>query len=98
MIRYEVVLEADPPQAAAVVEYLRDVHVPEIFATGCFRSVRLERSSPFRLRASYSAQRPGDLERYLRDHAPALRSAFQARFPQGVTIVRETWTEIAVWD
>jgi len=98
MIRYEVVLEVDPTRAAAVAEYMRDVHVPEIFATGCFRSIRFERSSPTRLRASYAAQRAGDLEEYLRNHAPALRAAFQARFPDGVAAVRETWTEVAVWE
>ena len=98
MIRYEVVLEMDPVRAGAVAEYMRDVHIPEIVATGCFQSVRFERSSPTRVRASYAARRAGDLETYLRDHAPGLRAAFLARFPDGVTAARETWTEVAVWD
>jgi hypothetical protein len=98
MMRYEVVLEMEAARSAGVAEYLRDIHIPAIFATGCFRSVRLERASPTRLRASYAAQRAGDLEGYLRDHAPALRAEFQTRFPVGVTAIRESWTEIAVWE
>jgi hypothetical protein len=98
MIRYEVLLEVDAARAAAVAEYMRDVHIPEIFATGCFRSIRFERSSPTRLRTSYAAQRAGDLEEYLRDHAPALRAVFQTRFPEGVAVARETWTEVALWE
>ena len=98
MIRYEVVLEVEGPLAAAVAEYMRDVHIPEIFDTGCFRAIRFERASLTRLRTTYAAQRADDLEHYLRTHAPALRAAFQARFPAGVTLSRETWTEVAVWE
>jgi hypothetical protein len=98
MIRYEVVLDVPPALAAAVSEYMRDVHIPEIFATGCFRAIRLERASPTRLRTSYAVQRSDDLEYYLREHSPALRAAFQARFPAGITISRETWTEVSVWE
>ena len=98
MIRYEVTLEVDPARAVEVAQYMRDVHIPEIFATGCFRTIRLERASAGRLRTTYLAARADDLEHYLRMHAPALRTEFQARFPAGVRIARETWTEIAVWE
>lgn len=98
MIRYEVTLEVEPSRAAAVGAFLRDVHIPGIYDTGCFRAVRLERASPTRLRASYLAARAEDLERYLRDHAPALRAAFLAAHPAGVSLTRETWTEVAVWE
>lgn len=98
MIRYEVTLETGADQAPAVAAYMRDVHIPEIFATGCFRIIRLDRASPTRLRTSYVAQRAEDLQHYLREHAPTLRAEFQARFPTGVTVSRETWTEVAVWE
>jgi hypothetical protein len=98
MIRYEVTLDVDPAGSAEVTQYMRDVHIPEIFATGCFHTIRLERGSPTRLRTTDLAFRADDLDHYLRAHAPALRSAFQARFPAGVRVVRETWTEIAVWE
>ena len=40
---------------------------------------------------------PADLDRYLRDHAPKFRAEFQADFPTGVTVTRETWTERETW-
>ena len=98
MIRYEVTLTIAAARAGEVAQYMRDVHIPEIFATECFRTIRLERSSATRLRTTYLAARADDLEHYLRAHAPALRTAFMARFPGGITIARETWTEIAVWE
>ena len=98
MIRYEVTLEVEPGRMAEVAEYMRDVHIPEIFATGCFRAIRLERASPSRLRTSYAAHRADDLEHYLQAHSPALRAAFGARFPGGVAVNRETWVEVAVWE
>lgn len=98
MLRYEVTLEVEPPRAAALVAYLRDEHIPAIFATGCFRAVRLERASPTRLRASYVPHSGADLDAYLREHAPALRRAFQERFPTGVALARETWSDVAVWE
>ena len=98
MIRYEVTLEVDATRAGAVVQYMRDEHIPVIFATGCFRAIRLERASAGRLRTTYLAARVDDLDEYLREHAADLRAAFLARFPAGVSIARETWTEIAVWE
>jgi hypothetical protein len=98
MIRYEVVLEVPAARAAEVAEYMRDVHIPEIFATGCFRDIRFERSAAGRFRTSYVAARRADLETYLEHHAPGLRDAFLARFPDGIGIARDTWTELAVWE
>lgn len=98
MIHYEVTLEIEGGRAAAVLAYMLDTHIPDVFATGCFRTIRLERAGPTRLRTSYTVERATDLERYLREHAPALRAAFQARFPQGIAISRETWTEVALWE
>lgn len=98
MIRYEVTLEVEAARAGEVAQYMRDVHIPDIFATGCFRTIRLERGSATRLRTTYLAARADDLDDYLREHAPVLRAAFQARFPAGIRLTRETWTEVAVWE
>lgn len=98
MVRYEVTLEVEPGHAAAVAEYMRGVHIPQIFATGCFRTIRFERAAPGRFRTCYVAARMDELQHYLREHAPALRAEFQARFPAGVAVARETWTELAVWE
>jgi hypothetical protein len=56
---------------------------PDIVATGCFRRIRFERASSSRFRTRYEAGTEADLERYLHEHAPRLRTDFQAHFPAG---------------
>ena len=97
MVLYEVTLQVEPQLAAAVEEYMRRGHIPEIFATGCFRRIRFSLASPNRFRTTYQADGPEDLDRYLQEHAPRLRAEFQARFPQGVVLTRETWVQREMW-
>ncbi|HEX2249227.1 MAG TPA: DUF4286 family protein [Gemmatimonadales bacterium] len=97
MISYEVTLQAEPGLATAVEDHMRRQHIPGIFATGCFRSIRFWRASPARFRTSYEASTAADLERYLRDHAATFRAEFQMTFPHGVRVARETWTEVESW-
>jgi hypothetical protein len=97
MIRYEVTVQADPATEGAVERHLRREHIPEILASGCFHRIRLDRASPARFRTSYEARTQSDLDRYLRDHSPRLRADFQAHFPAGVTVTRETWTQLESW-
>jgi hypothetical protein len=97
MVLYEVTLQVEPHLAAAVEEYMRQRHIPEIFASGCFRRIRFSLASPTRFRTSYQAEGQADLDRYLRDHAPRLRAEFQTLFPQGVTLTRETWVQREIW-
>jgi Domain of unknown function (DUF4286) len=97
MILYEVTLQVDPARARAVEDHMRREHIPEILASGCFNRIRFDRASPGRFRASYEARTESDLERYLHEHAPRFRADFQARFPSGVTVTRETWTPLESW-
>jgi hypothetical protein len=98
MILYEVVLDVEPSSAPAVEEHMRHSHIPAIAATGCFRRIRFQRASTHRFRTTYEAQSAADLERYLQDHAPALRAEFLALFPTGVRLTRETWHDLEQWD
>jgi hypothetical protein len=98
MILYEVTLQVEPTLVAKVEEYMSRRHIPQIFATGCFRRIRFDGASPARFRTCYQAESQADLDRYLREHAPRLRAEFQADFPTGVTLTRETWTERAMWE
>jgi hypothetical protein len=97
MVLYEVTLQVDPALSGAVEDHMRREHIPDIFASGCFQRIRLDRASPARFRTSYEAPAVSDLERYLRDHAPGFRADFQERFPTGVTVTRETWTPVESW-
>ena len=98
MVLYEVVLEVEPAASAAVEQHMRRRHIPAIFATGCFRLIRFQRSSNHRFRTSYEAETTADLERYLQNHAPTMRAEFLAEFPTGVQLTRETWLELESWD
>ena len=97
MISYEVTLQVEARLAGALEEYMRQSHIPGIFTTGCFRQIRFSLASPNRFRTSYQADRQADLDRYLKEHAPRLRAEFQARFPEGVTLTRETWVQREIW-
>jgi hypothetical protein len=97
MLIYEVTLQVEPTLAHRVEDYMRNQHIPAIFATGCFRRIRFDQASPARFRTCYEAESSGSLDRYLRDHAPAFRADFQNTFPVGVTVARETWTERQTW-
>jgi hypothetical protein len=97
MIRYEVVLEVDPARAAAVAEYMRDVHIPEIFATGCFPVHPVRAIVPHATARQLRRPTTRDLEEYLRDHSRAARG-LSGPVSEGVAAARETWTESAVWE
>jgi Domain of unknown function (DUF4286) len=97
VLLYEVTLDVEPALAEEVEEHMRRSHIPAIAATHCFRQIRFCRSSAGRFRTSYEAESQADLDRYLRDHAPALREEFTREFPKGVALSREIWALREVW-
>jgi Domain of unknown function (DUF4286) len=97
MIAYEVTAEVEPRLAAAYERYMREKHIPEVFATGCFHAVSFERAASGRYRIRYQGASQEDLDRYLREHTARLRADFLAHFPTGATLSREVWTELQRW-
>jgi hypothetical protein len=97
MVSYEVTLQVEPSLAAWVEEFMIQSHIPDIFATGCFRRIVFSRASPVRFRTAYRADSQAGLDRYLQEHAAGLRAEFQAKFPDGITVTRETWIQREVW-
>jgi hypothetical protein len=98
MIIYEVTLHVEPHLVPGVEQYMRRTHVPAIFGTRCFPRIRFCQASSHRFRTTYEATDQAELDRYLRDHAPALRAAFIELFPTGVSVSRETWAVQEVWE
>ncbi|HEU5170347.1 MAG TPA: DUF4286 family protein [Gemmatimonadales bacterium] len=94
---YEVALDADPDRVAALERYMIEQHIPEVFATGCFRTIRFERAGAMRFRTRYEAASQADLDRYLAHHTARLRAGFSAHFPEGVRLSREVWMSVADW-
>ncbi len=98
MLRYEVTVDVEPAMAAGFETYMRRTHIPEIAATECFIRIRFDRASETRFRTCYHARSEADLNRYLAEHADGLRGDFARRYPRGVAVTRETWTEQEVWE
>jgi hypothetical protein len=96
MITYEVTTTVDPRLVEAYERYMRQVHIPDLLATGCFHGAALTRSAPGRYRIRYETTE-ADLERYLATHATPLRAEFLSHFPEGVTAAREVWIAIQCW-
>ena len=97
MVTYEVVADVEPSARERYEAFMRDHHIPEVFATGCFRAVSFERAATGRYRIRYQASTQAELDRYLRDHTTRLRADFAAHFPSGAALEREVWTELRNW-
>lgn len=98
MVHYEVTVETPPELAERFEAYMRQKHIPEILATGCFTSVRFQRADGGRFRTSYAAPGREGVDRYLGEHTAAFRADFQAHFPDGVSAAREIWTDRETWE
>jgi hypothetical protein len=96
-VLYEVTLQVEPALRTALEQYMRNHHIPVILRTGYFYNIRFDRAGEGKFRTSYRAHSSAELERYLQDHAPGLRAEFQADFPSGVILTRETWTACQEW-
>jgi hypothetical protein len=97
MVTYEVTTTVDPRLVDAYERFMRQVHIPDLLATGCFRGAALTRSAPGRYRVRYEAPTDAALERYLAIHATRLRDDFVSHFPEGVMASRGLWVAIQSW-
>ena len=98
MISYEVTVEVADGLVDRYMEFMRTRHIPALLATGCFRLAEWDRATETRFRQRYLADKLADLERYLEQHAPALREDFAQHFPSGTNLVREIWEELGRWN
>jgi len=96
-ITYEVTQTVRADLCAAYERYMIDRHVPDLLATGAFAGASLGRSAPGRYRLRYEAKDRAHLDRYLAEHAPALRKHVLEVFPAGVESTREEWDVLASW-
>jgi len=97
MVTYEVIADVEPDAAGRYEAFMRERHIPDVFATGCFQAVSFERAATGRYRIRYQAASQPELDRYLRDHTARLRADFVSHFPSGATLAREVWTELQRW-
>lgn len=97
MIYYEVSLEIDPSIVDALVKYMREKHIPEIYATGCFTHIHFDQLDDTHFRTCYLARDQAALDKYLSDYTAGFREDFGKHFPAGATPSRVVWREVERW-
>lgn len=97
MVSYEVNVDVEARLAEAFDRYMREQHIPEILATGCFTTIEFQRASPTRFRSCYRAAAQLDLDRYLAEHTARFREDFLRHFPEGAIPSREVWLLREAW-
>jgi catechol 2,3-dioxygenase-like lactoylglutathione lyase family enzyme len=90
-VTYEVTATVAPGLVDRYEQYMRERHVPDLLATGCFTAATFSRSAPGRYRIRYEAPDQHTLDRYLVVHASALRAKVDREFGAGVELSREEW-------
>ncbi len=86
MILYSVTVSVEPAIHDDWVAWMRDVHIPEVMATGCFSENRmlkvLSTQAPGELTYSiqYTCSDMKTYERYRDEYAPALQQAHTERY------------------
>jgi hypothetical protein len=79
MIIYNVTVKVDATIAESWLQWMLDVHIPEVLATGCFGGYRVVRllevddSEGPTYAVQYEAESKADYNRYIQHHAPLLR-------------------------
>ncbi len=96
-VYYEVAVDVAEGNSAEFVEYMTERHIAEVVATGCFLKASFITAGEGHFRTTYEAASRDDLERYLREHANALRRDFLEHFPHEVRVSRDVWIELRRW-
>lgn len=97
MIIYEVTTTVDTDAVPAYEAYMRDRHIQDVLATGCFVKASIASSLPGRYRIMYVALDLDTLDRYLSTHASHLRNDLARQLGDSVQVSREVWTELQTW-
>lgn len=97
MVIYEVTADVDPAGIAKYEAYMRDRHIPDVLATGCFLSATIARSIPGRYRIRYIARNMDILDRYLGTYSDQFREDFAEHLGSSVEVSREVWSELQTW-
>jgi Domain of unknown function (DUF4286) len=91
MILYEVTATPEAHVRGVFEAFMRETHIDDVLATGCFIGAHFEETAAGIYRTTYIANAQEDLDRYFAQHAQRLREHVAERFPSGVTFGREVW-------
>lgn len=96
-VTYEITATVRAELCDDYERYMRGRHIPDLMNTGAFVAASFSRSAPGRYRIRYEARGRAQLDAYLAEHAPRLRSHFNETFPSGIELSREEWDVLESW-
>lgn len=88
MVLYNVTVKVEKDSAEAWVRWMKDEHMPELMQTGLFADSRLyqlldiDEEDGLTYAAQYFCNSMEDYNRYIADHAPAMREKGLERFKE----------------
>lgn len=85
MILYNVTVNIDLEKEKEYVEWMRQIHIPEVMATGLFTESKFfkllhEVEEGVNFSAQYYAKSMDEIHQYQADHAPELQQKLKAKF------------------
>jgi hypothetical protein len=87
LIVYHVTVKIITDTAAEWLIWMRDVHIPDVMKTGCFRAYRLaqmmqeeEDDDGITFSVQYLCESETLLDRYLKEFAPGLQAVHSSRY------------------
>jgi len=84
-ILYNVTISVEPLIYAAWLDFMRKIHIPKIFSTGCFSGYKIcrmldEKAESNTVAIQYFADSIDEFEKYQREFAPKLQKEYLAEF------------------
>jgi Domain of unknown function (DUF4286) len=98
MIIYEITTIVRADLVESYEKYMREIHIPDLLATGCFRGAKFTRSGEDRYRIQYEAHDQNALDEYLNKQAARIRADLLEHFSEGIELSRENWEVLQVWN
>jgi len=86
MILYHVTIKINNSIAGEWLSWMKDVHIPDVMATGCFQQYRITRmlyddeSDGVTYSVQYIAANEDELKYYSEKHAPKLQKEHREKF------------------
>ncbi len=100
MIIYNVTVNIDSSVHDEWLEWMKSKHIPDVVATGCFSSgnifrIMVDEQSGVSYSVQYCAASMEDINRYMKDHAPALQKEHKDKYEEKFTAFRTLLEHIA---
>ena len=103
MLLYNVTVTIDQDVQEDWLRWMREIHIPEVMATGMFLSCRMSRLLHHEHEGAeiytmqYQAQDMAHLQRYMASFAPALQRAHQERYEGKYAAFRTVMEEVGTF-